>query len=114
MLRCALHGTSAGHFEKVGLRIPALLQFLRFPRAVCHSEALADESGGVARSFFNQMLRCALHDTLVGHFEKVQLKIPALLQLLRLPGAVCHSEALADESEGVAQCYFSDASLRSA
>jgi hypothetical protein len=49
------------------------------------------------------MLRCALHDTSAGHFEKVGLKIPALLQLLRLPGAVCHSEALADESESVAR-----------
>jgi hypothetical protein len=69
MLRCALHDTLVGHFEKVGLKIPALLQLLRLPGAVCHSEALADESESVARSYFTQMLRCALHDTLAGHFS---------------------------------------------
>jgi hypothetical protein len=56
MLRCALHDTFAGHFEKAGLKVCDSIQFLRLPDAMCHSEALADESGeGVASGF---LFRC--------------------------------------------------------
>jgi hypothetical protein len=33
--------------------------------------------GANPETFLIQMLRCALHDTLAGHFEKVRAKSPA-------------------------------------